>query len=100
MTSAQAAASRKKKAAGAEVTFDESDLSQPLPIGLKLYCRNPYTGKYHHCKLLERRDCAAPANQGVKQVLVRPMVPGSQSLADILPKELAQLDFETHPYIY
>ena len=95
-----AAGSRKKKQTGGEVTFDDSDLSAPLPVGLKLYCRNPYTGKYHHCKVLERRDCMAPANRGVKAVLVRPMLDSSPSLTDILPPELAQIDFTNHKFIY
>jgi len=84
---------RGKKKVKDEVVFDASDLTQPLPVNLRVYALSLMTNRYHDAKILERRvkDEKFKINN----------VPWPPSPNPPLPHvEGVQPDFTNHTHIY
>ena len=84
---------------------EPSDVHAVLPVGLKLWCKHYSSGKYHPCKVLERKSCPAqPPNASQQQQQHATAV---RSLADMggiggLPESLAALavQLSDHSHLY
>jgi hypothetical protein len=84
---------RKKRVKQSEseelIRFDDSkDLYSPLPVNLKLYCLHCITAKYHHCKILERKEFSSN----------KPLIYRNNIIAD--EKQDSNRDFTNHNYMY
>ena len=80
---------------------EPDDVLAVLPVGLKLWCKHYSTGKYHPCKILERKSRAA------QQSLSQQHTAAVRSLADMggivgLPDTLAELavQLSDHSHLY
>ena len=81
---------------------EPGDVLAVLPVGLKLWCKHYSTGKYHPCKVLERKSRAAQHSSVSQQHTA-----AVRSLADMggivgLPEPLATLavQLSDHSHIY
>ena len=93
---------RKRKQKEEEAVVEPGDVLAVLPVGLKLWCKHYSTGKYHPCKVLERKSRAAQQSAASQQHTA-----AVRSLADMggivgLPEPLASLavQLSDHSHIY
>jgi len=88
------AARSSKKKTKEEVVFDASDLTQPLPNNLRVFCLSLMTNRYHEARVLERRQ------RDDKFKIQSVPWPPSPHPPLPPPPEGAQPDFAGHKFIY